>query len=193
MKRIFLALVLPLFFVFFFSFPVFAQSPATSAESDLGNQPRSFLPEDNALPSGVTLDCMRFMKNLQASSDFREKVRKGQSASPGPLFLNEKGVPISTTHTINFRDSALSCGIKTGRIELWLAPFYLVRVIDFALLLAGLASVFFIILGSYHMIIGSYTEDKEKGKKTIMYALLGLALSLLSYTIVNLLLLFLTA
>jgi|GEM_PF-2264720 hypothetical protein len=193
MRRVFSALFLGQILFFSLAFtPVSAQSSG-AIDPEFSSQPKSLLPEDDVLPPGITVDCMRFMKNLQGSLDFRRKVKMNEKGSPGQLFLDSKGTPSSETYSLSFRDTALSCGIKTGRIELWLVPFYLVRVIDFALLLAGLASVFFIILGSYHMIIGSYTEDKEKGKKTIMYALLGLTLSLLSYTIVNLLLLFLTA
>lgn len=141
-------------------------------------------------------------KQVKDTEDFAvEGVREGDSDTVGTakegvarvIFLDKNGKKISQTFTINARETALSCGIKTGRIDMWLIPYYLVRVIDFALLLAGLLSVLFIIIGGYHFIIGSYTDDKEKGKKTIMYALGGLVLCLLAYTLVNLLLLFVTS
>ena len=125
-------------------------------------------------------------------------ILKGNDKNKKISFLDPKGrvvidPSVLSGFSISARGTALSCGIKTGRIDMWLIPYYLVRVIDFGLLLAGLLSVLFIVIGGYHMIIGSYTEDKEKGKKTILYALGGLALCLLAYTVVNLILLFVTA
>lgn len=158
-------------------------------------QPTSLLPTDagtGTLPPGVTLDCVRFLKRptLRAEVITNAILPAGDAKV---IFLDKNGLKVKESYDINPREMALSCGIKTGRIDMWLVPFYLVRVIDFGLLLAGLLSVLFIVIGGYHFIIGSYTEDKEKGKKTILYALGGLALCLLAYTIVNLILLFVTA
>lgn len=79
----------------------------------------------------------------------------------------------------------LSCGIKTGNIHLWMLPFYITRIIEFLIGIAGLVSVLFIIIGGYLYAWGGLTEDKEKGKKAVMYALIGLAIAVLAWIIVN--------
>jgi len=170
--------------------------PSLVLAQDATQQPTSLLPTDasttGTIPAGYSVDCIRFLKR----PSLRKEVINNDILYAGDakvVFLDANGLRAKDSYDINAREMALSCGIKTGRIDMWLVPFYLVRVIDFGLLLAGLLSVLFIIIGGYHWIIGGYTEDKEKGKKTILYALGGLVLCLLAYTIVNLLLLFVTA
>lgn len=119
------------------------------------------------LPENTNIDC-------------RQKMMETQRA--GFLGLDDAG-----------RSEVLSCGIKTGRIPLWLVPFYVVRAIDFLLLLSGVLAVLFIVIGAYRWIIGSYADDKESGKKTVFYAIGGLVLSLLSYTIVQVVLFLVTS
>ena len=79
----------------------------------------------------------------------------------------------------------LSCGIKTGNIHLWMVPFYITNIVEFLINIVGIISVLFVILGGYYYAWGGLTEDKEKGKKTVMYALIGLALSTMAWIIVN--------
>lgn len=195
MKKQLLALTLSILLsIWIVPFSAFAQ---VSTDSPATNQPTSLLPEESStgIPNGIQIDCLRFMKR----PTLKKEVADNKPQEIKGIFLDSKGLKEGGkdgnggAHTINIRQTALSCGIKTGRIDLWLVPYYLVSVIDFALLLSGLASVLFIIIGGYHMIIGGYTDEKEKGKKTITYALLGLVISLVAYTIVNLLLLFLTS
>ncbi len=216
MKKIFSALFLGIVLVF-------SLVPALVLAQDATQQPTSLLPTDTGtgLPDGISVDCIRFLKrpslrgevrdnkDINATSKTATQVKETEdfavegdkagtvgTAKDGVarvIFLDKNGKKVPATYAINARETALSCGIKTGRIDMWLIPYYLVRVIDFGLLLAGLLSVLFIIIGGYHFIIGSYTDDKEKGKKTIMYALGGLILCLLAYTVVNLLLLFVTS
>ena len=82
-------------------------------------------------------------------------------------------------------ETVLSCGIKTGDIHLWMLPYYITRLVEFVIGIAGIISVLFTILGGYFYAWGGLTEDKEKGKKTVMYALIGLALSAFAWIIVN--------
>ncbi len=49
-----------------------------------------------------------------------------------------------------------------------------------------------ILVGAYYYIAGGISEDKEKGKTIIKYAIGGFVLVLASWTLVNVLLLFLT-
>lgn len=83
------------------------------------------------------------------------------------------------------RSDILGCGIKTGRIHLWMVPYYITYMIEFLIGLVGLISVLFIIIGGYYYAWGGVTEDKEKGKKTVMYALVGMAIAVLAWIIVN--------
>ncbi len=180
MKKKILALILGVFSLSLAGFsPVFAQ-----------NATQSLIPEE--VP-GQILDCIKFMK----LSSLKEHVKEDQAIDADGLFYDDKGnkitgVPQGGT-LVPARDTALTCGIKSGRIPLWLIPFYIVRVIDFLILFGGMIAVLFMVIGGYHMIIGSYSEEKEKGKNTIKYSLMGLVLSLLAYTIVNVVLLFLTS
>lgn len=83
------------------------------------------------------------------------------------------------------RDGILGCAIQTGNIHLWMLPYYITYIIEFLITIAGLISVLFVIIGGYLYAWGGLTEDKEKGKKTVMYALIGLTLATLGWIIVN--------
>lgn len=82
--------------------------------------------------------------------------------------------------------SILGCAVKTGRIRLFMVPYFITYLIQFLLSLAGLVAVFFIVYGGFKYTTGGITEDKEAGKKTIMHALIGLVVSLSAWIIVNL-------
>lgn len=189
MKKNISALFLGSFFLISLILPLKVAAQASNSPIPAN----SILPMDTAIsgaPDGTTVDCLRFLKQ----PSLRAKVLKNDPVSFSGVFLTKKSEKDPGTYEITSpRDTAMSCGIKTGRIDLWLIPYYIVRVIDFGLLLSGILAVLFIVIGGYWFIVGSYTDEKEKGKKTIMYALLGLALSLLSYTLVNLILLFATS
>jgi hypothetical protein len=85
------------------------------------------------------------------------------------------------------RETYMSCAIKTGAIHLWMLPYFISYFADFFLGIAGLISVLFVLLGGFWYMTGGVTDDKEKGKKTITYALMGLVLTLLAWIIVNVL------
>lgn len=83
------------------------------------------------------------------------------------------------------RMNALGCSIKSGNIHLWMLPFYITHIIEFIIGIIGLVSVLFVMIGGYYYAWGGITEDKEKGKKTVIYALVGLALAAMAWIIVN--------
>jgi hypothetical protein len=98
----------------------------------------------------------------------------------------QSGEAFHQSVTDNFKmDDVLGCAIKTGKIHFNYVPFYIKGLIEFLLALAGLLSVLFIVIGGYNTLIGGLVEDKESGKKTITYAITGLVVSLLAWTIVN--------
>lgn len=80
---------------------------------------------------------------------------------------------------------ALGCAIKTGKIGLFMVPYFITFIIQFLLMIAGLIAVLFMVIGGYHYVIGGLTEDKEKGKKTILHALTGLIVALSAWMVIN--------
>lgn len=183
MKNKSLALIFGIFSLVLASFsPVYAQNEGPT---------KSLIPEESSiLQNGETLDCIKFMK----LPTLKKKVIEDEFILVDGIVYDAQSVRLEgQMRGVPARSAALTCGIKSGRIPLWLIPFYIVRVIDFLLLMGGLVAVLFMIIGGYQMIVGSYSEDKEKGKNTIKYALFGLVLTLVAYTIVNLVLFFLTS
>jgi len=85
------------------------------------------------------------------------------------------------------KNDVLGCGIKTGRITFAMIPYFVTYITNFFLGMGGIISVLFIVIGGYHYVIGGLSEEKEKGKNTIKYALMGMGLSLLAWTIVTVL------
>lgn len=87
----------------------------------------------------------------------------------------------------------LYCGIVTGNIQLWMITYYAVNALEFLLSIAGLLAILMIIVGSYYYIAGGVTDDKEKGKTIIKYAIGGLVVATSAWGIVNLILLLVTS
>ncbi|MDP2624775.1 MAG: pilin [Candidatus Peregrinibacteria bacterium] len=85
----------------------------------------------------------------------------------------------------NTRANFLGCAIKTGIIKLWMVPFFITFFANFFIGLSGIISLLFVVLGGFWYMTGGITDDKEKGKKTIMYALVGMSITLLAWIIVN--------
>ena len=90
-----------------------------------------------------------------------------------------------TLSTVEGRQEILGCAVKTGDIHLWMIPFFITYLIEFIIGLAGLASVLFIVYGGFQYITGGLSDDKESGKKTIKFAIIGLLVSLVAWIIVN--------
>ncbi len=87
----------------------------------------------------------------------------------------------------------LACAIKTGRVQFWMIPYFISNILNFLIGISGLLSILMIMVGAYFYIAGGITDDKEKGKTIISYALGGLVLTILSWTIVNFILLIITS
>lgn len=84
------------------------------------------------------------------------------------------------------RDNLLGCAIKTGKVSLAMIPYFITYIINFLLSLSGLISVLFIVIGGYQYVYGGLGEgSKDKAKKTITHALMGLAIAILAWSIVN--------
>ena len=91
------------------------------------------------------------------------------------------------------KEVLMVCALKTGNMSFWMVPFFINNVLEFIIALAGLITVLMILIGAYYYIGGGVTDDKEKGKTIIKYALGGFVLVLSSWVLVNVLLLVLTA
>lgn len=79
----------------------------------------------------------------------------------------------------------MACSLKSGEFHLFMAPYMIRYFVEVIIQLAGLVCVLFIIIGAYQYLLGSVTENKQKGKDTIKNALIGLVITLLSWIIVN--------
>ena len=89
-------------------------------------------------------------------------------------------------------DTILACGIKSGKIKYWMVGFIIKNLLDFLIRVGALLAVLMVILGRYYYMTGSLEDDKEKGKNTIKYALMGLVVALGAWPVANLILLLVT-
>lgn len=112
-----------------------------------------------------------------------------------PLFEGDPDTIKTTldTATKDQIEAILGCALKTGEIQFWMVPYFVVFALEFVIDLAGLIVVLMIMVGGYYYIAGGLTDDKEKGKTIIMHALGGFVLVLTSWIIVNIILLALTS
>lgn len=83
------------------------------------------------------------------------------------------------------RQDILSCALERGELHLWMLPYFVTGIVNFLIYIAGTIAVLFVLLGGFWYMTGGLTDDKEKGKKTITYALMGLVITLLAWIIVN--------
>ncbi len=68
------------------------------------------------------------------------------------------------------------------------------RIIRYALYLVGAIAVLFVLYGGFLYLTAGGAEDQaKKGRQTIEYALIGIAIVILSYVIVNVVVNFITA
>ena len=87
----------------------------------------------------------------------------------------------------------LGCAIKTGKVSLQMVPHFISFFANFLLSLSGLISVLFIVIGGFMYIYGGLTDQKERGKKYIYHALMGMVLALMAWTIVSVIMVALTS
>ena len=82
---------------------------------------------------------------------------------------------------------------QSGKFEIWHIPCYVQYLSQTFIYFAGGIAVLFLVIGGYQYMIGGISEDKEAGKKTIIYALAGFALTLTAWTLVNVWQVFITS
>lgn len=81
----------------------------------------------------------------------------------------------------------LATMIRTGDIHLRNIPCFIKFITQTIVAVAGSLAVIFVMIGGYRYVIGR-DEDKDAAKKTITYALIGLAVSLLAFIIIDIVL-----
>ena len=87
--------------------------------------------------------------------------------------------------------TGLADRIRTGDIHLAQIPCFIKYFSQVFIGLAGTLSVIFVMIGGYTYVLGA-DDKKEEAKKTITYALIGLAVTLLAWIIVDIILPFIT-
>ncbi len=147
-------------------------------------------------------ECQSWHEGFQKMQDGKKQVEEAQQkAADAAQKAKDAGANVDTagkTTTFNCgssgctqiddRTNLLACGIKTGHITFTMVPFFITYISNYLLSMIGLIVVLFIVIGGYQYIMGGLTDQKEKGKKTIFHALLGMSLAVLAWVIVNLVL-----
>lgn len=140
--------------------------------------------DSSVLPSTTisTSDCKSVMNYVHShSSDIRK------------AFKDRIVVDISVGDTNATLTSILGCGIKTGNISLWMIPYYIRYILEFVIQIGGLVGVGGIIYGGYLYLFAGVSEDKDKGKKALIYSLSGIVLTLVAWAFVNIIIAIVTA
>ncbi len=116
-------------------------------------------------------------------NDFISQVNAGSSAYK--TIIENAGVDVVKDF--------FACALKTGYVKFWMIPYFVIYALQFVIQLAGLIAVMMVVVGAYYYIAGGITDDKEKGKHIITYALGGFIMVITSWFVVNLILLALTS
>ena len=122
-----------------------------------------------------------------AMSFFLTPVSYAQDFAP-PTIL-----PADDTYIEGYGDACigLADAIRTGNIHLRHIPCFIKYFSQTLIAIAGTLSVIFVIIGGYRYILGADT-GKDDAKRTILYALIGLAVSLMSWILVDIVIQFVT-
>lgn len=82
-------------------------------------------------------------------------------------------------------DGDLGEAITNGEIELNHIPELIFYWIDYLTYIIGSLAVLMIIIGGLQYMVGSVSDEKERGKKTMMYALVGVFVAFCSWMALN--------
>ncbi len=90
-------------------------------------------------------------------------------------------------------DGEVGNAIKDGTLELKHIPEILIHWIDYVAAISGSIAVIMIVVGGIQYAVGSVSDEKERGKKTLMYALMGVFVVFISWVGISLYLSWLTS
>jgi hypothetical protein len=82
-------------------------------------------------------------------------------------------------------DSTLGCAVVTGKVSLAMVPYFIKYLSDYVLGLISLVALLFVVIGGVMYTGGSMVEQKDQGKAFIKNALIGMVISFLAWSIVN--------
>ena len=95
--------------------------------------------------------------------------------------------------TITASSEDIGAKIHCGKVTLNDFPILVVYLIQWILTLAGGIAVIMIMVGGFQYMLGGVTDDKERGKKTLIYALGGLVVAFMAWWIVELIQVWITS
>lgn len=75
--------------------------------------------------------------------------------------------------------------VADGTLELNDLPLLIIYWIDYVTWIAGSVSVIFLVYGGYQYLFSGVTDDKEDGKKTVLYVACGLPVIFFAWYVVN--------
>ncbi len=153
-----------------FSVTAFANSPGGSVLPDTG-------------PNISQTDCKVILNFVDFNKAIVKKILFIEGKTNNSI-IDGKAVDYSVV---------LACGIKTGDIPLWFVPFYVRYFLEFVIGLSGLVAVCGVIYGGYLYLFAGLSDDKDQGKKAIMYGVAGFIMTLVAWAIVNIVMSLLTA
>ena len=78
------------------------------------------------------------------------------------------------------------CDFLSGRFGAGCVPIFIGHLIQFILGFVGAFCLINIMIGGFQIAFGSAIGDKEAGKSRVLWALVGLFVSLISYGLINL-------
>lgn len=132
--------------------------------------------------------CNQVFDDMSSNSEGVGKYKKllsGEIEAPFSLDVVSPTDPKATVSASITEYSILGCGIKTGKMKLWMIPYYVKYLLQFVLSVAGIVAVGAMVFGGYLYMFGTVMDDKEKGKRSVMYGIMGFVVVLLAWAIVN--------
>ncbi len=129
------------------------------------------LPSSNSVNETTEQGCIADLKNYNKGEELETSFKNG---------------------TTEDQDYILGCAVKSGYIKFWMVPYFIKYILTWIINLSGLLAVLMILVGAYFYIWGGISDEKEKGKKVILYAIGGLILTSVAWFIVNVVLLAIT-
>ena len=79
----------------------------------------------------------------------------------------------------------LGCAITTGRVSVAMVPYFITYFSNYLLGLVSMIALLFVVIGGVLWTVGGVSQQKEKGKAFITNALIGMVISFLAWTLVN--------
>lgn len=103
--------------------------------------------------------------------------------------ITNQGVEVMNPDIANDIGAKIHCGY----VSLNDFPLLVIYLIQWVLTIAGGIAVIMIMIGGFQYMLGGVTDDKERGKKTLIYAITGLVVAFMAWWIVELIQVWLTS